>query len=88
MKADLISKMITLLAKPAANAANGVEVEKPTAAATAPVPMNVCNPLSTPYPTGSYLIYDIPLGKEAESEHFRFVSNASIDLDLSKQRQK
>jgi hypothetical protein len=71
MKADLISKMITLLKRPAANAAGGVEMEKPTAAMAAPLPMNVSNPLSGPYPTGSYLIPDIPPGKEAESEHFR-----------------
>ena len=63
MKADLISKMIKLLTRPAANAAGSVEVEKPTETVAASVPMNVCNPLSGPYPTGSYLIRDIPLGK-------------------------
>jgi hypothetical protein len=77
MKADLISKMITLLTRPAANAAGSVEVEfipsvgEPTAAVAASVPMNVSNPLSGPYPTGSYLIPDIEPGKETESEHFR-----------------
>jgi hypothetical protein len=71
MKTDLISKMITLLTRPAAHAAGSVEVEKPTTAEAAPVPMKVCNPLSGPYPMGSYLIRDIPVGKEAESEHFR-----------------
>jgi hypothetical protein len=77
MKADLISKMITLLGRPAANAGGSTEVEfipsigKPTAAVAAPVPISVSNPLPGPYPTGSYLIPDIPPGKEAESEHFR-----------------
>jgi hypothetical protein len=77
MKADLISKMISLLARPEANAAGSVEVEsisrlgKRRAAVAASVPMKVCNPLSGPYPTGSYLIPDIPPGKEKESEHFR-----------------
>jgi hypothetical protein len=71
MKADIISKMITLLTRPAANAAGSVEVEKRTAAVGRSVRLNVSNPLSGPYPTGSYLIRDIPLRKEAESEHFR-----------------
>jgi Inositol hexakisphosphate len=77
MKADLISKMITLLTRPAANAARSVEVEsisrlgKRRAAVAARVPMKVCNPLPGPYPTGSYLIRDIPPRKEKESEHFR-----------------
>src|SRR6185437_3091378 len=71
MKADIISKMIALLTRPAANAAGSVEVEKRTAAVGRSVRLNVSNPLSGPYPTGSYLIRDIPLRKEAESEHFR-----------------
>ena len=76
MKADIISKMITLLTRPAAKAAGSVEVKKSTAAVAASVRMNVCNPLSGPYPTGSYLIRDIPLRKvpprkQVESEHFR-----------------
>lgn len=71
MKTDIISRMITLLGRPAANAASNVEMEKSAAAVTSPVPINMSNPLSGPYPTGSYLIRDIPRGKEAESEHFR-----------------
>jgi len=43
-----------------------------TAGTIAGVPdVNVNNPLSVPYRTGSYLIYDIDPGKEASSEHFR-----------------
>jgi protein-tyrosine phosphatase len=32
------------------------------AAVPPPIPVNVCNPLSAPYRTGSYLIYDVKLG--------------------------
>jgi len=38
---------------------------------TASVPVSVETPLRTPYRTGDYLIYDVHLGKEAESKHFR-----------------
>ena len=44
----------------------------PTAAAESmSVDVAVSNPLWSPYRTGSYLIYDVPAGKETESEHFR-----------------
>jgi hypothetical protein len=42
--------------------------EQPTAAAETVI---VDNPLWKPYRTGSYLIYDVPAGKEQESVHFR-----------------
>jgi hypothetical protein len=35
------------------------------------VAVNIDNPLWKPYRTGSYLIYDVPAGKEKESVHFR-----------------
>jgi len=68
--------MITLLKRPPAKGAGSVKVEKPTGAVAASVRMNVSNPLSGPYPTGSYLVRDIPLRKvprrkQVESEHFR-----------------
>jgi protein-tyrosine phosphatase len=33
--------------------------------------ISVTNPLWKPYRTGSYLVYDVPTGKESESQHFR-----------------
>jgi hypothetical protein len=42
------------------------------------VEVMVGNPLWKPYRTGSYLIYDVPAGKEKESRHFRSAMSGKL----------
>jgi hypothetical protein len=50
----------------------------PTGRESPHVGVIVANPLWKPYRTGSYLIYDVPAGKEKESQHFRSAMSSKL----------